>query len=184
MNTTKTTIAIASWVFLSLAACDTQDRSETPAEQDTEQDTEEVDTDITHRCESVGVYDFNMMGTGLDTFEGLTVWAAAVEPTEGPDVATVTVLLETSVQDGAFDAQCTDSLQEQYYYPSYVVVFDTDNSGNCSAEDTYFIGQFYGWNEDVVATVDPSMPLETVGDTRTWGEREFCDYYVPDAMLD
>jgi len=186
MIQSKQALLYTSCILWGLVACDSSTIDDAaPLEEPTmEPEVEPEEAVIEHRCESVGTFDFNMKGEGLADFEGLTVWASAVEPIDGPQEATVTVLLETSVQDGAFDTLCPNSLQEQYYYPSYVVVFDSDDSGDCSAGDTYYIGQFYGWNEDVTAVVDPTQPLEIVGDTRTWGDREFCEYYVPERMLD
>ena len=124
-----------------------------------------------------------MSASGLGAFEGQRVWAAAVQPEDSPHNATVTVLLQTTVQDGAFDVMCPDSLEEQYYYPSYVAVIDADGSGNCSADDQFVLGQFYGWNEDVVGVIDSTEWFESIGDTTTWGEKGFCEYYVPDALL-
>lgn len=189
MNRTVLTLMLTSWSLSFTTACDDAAQSpDAPSNVDDtgieapEESPEPLMTE--HRCVSEGIFDFHMSGTGLNDFEGSTVWAAAVEPIESTQEADVTILLESTVQEGAFDLTCPQSLQEQYRYPSYVVVFDTDNSGDCSADDQFFLGQFYGWNDDVIAELNAASELEAVGDTTTWGNRSFCDYYVPSTMLD
>jgi len=145
------------------------------------------------RCESTGVFDFRTVGVGFDKYDGHIVWAAAVQPINSPHTDTVTVLLETTIESGEFETSCQDSLEENYRYPSYAVVIDADESGDCSPEDYAAVGQFYAWNEDQEFTTEAfdgtdqaqGIPIGFVkiGDTTTWGERAFCDYYVPSELL-
>ena len=78
---------------------------------------------------------------------------------------------------------CKDSLEDSGHYPSYVLLIDADGSGNCTPEDRFVLGQFYGWNADIDATLTAEYELEKVGDRITWGEKSFCDYYVPAGLL-
>ena len=87
------------------------------------------------------------------------------------------------VVDGQFDLACEDGLEENYAYPSFTVVIDADDSGDCTPGDLAATFQGYGWADDQVFDLtegqDGWIPAEwhTVGDTASvWGET-FCAYY-------
>jgi hypothetical protein len=173
----------------SLLACDTdglRDSDSGIAAEQTDTAAVDIDTDpdpARLACASESTYDFRQRGEGLDALEGALVWVSAVQPASDPEVAGVTVLLESVISYGAFDVACPDSLEENYIYPSSAVVIDADDSGDCSAGDLIVVSQWYGWDSDMIGVVKSTSELVIIGDQTTWGGRGLCDYYVPDSLL-
>jgi hypothetical protein len=141
---------------------------------------------LTHRailCNSSGRFDFRVEGENLTDFEGKTVWASAVQPRGDVHNVSVTVLLQTFIASGAFTVSCPTCLEENFYYPSYAVFVDSDESGDCTPHDHVFVGQLYGWMENVSATFNFPSAFQEVGERTTWGSATLCNYYIPASLL-
>jgi hypothetical protein len=145
------------------------------------------------RCDGLGQLDIALSASDMGAYEGLQVWMSAVEPTSVDSQSAVPVVAafqEGEVVDGAFALSCNDSLTENYAYPSFTVVIDADDSGDCSAGDIAGTFQGYGWADDQVfdltAGQDGWVPVQwaTVGEGGlVWGE-DFCTYYFDDVALE
>ena len=158
----------------------------------------ESDSDVTDStrllCDDTGAFDFHAKGTGFDEYEGRAVWAAAFEAENNPYTDSINVLLASTITFGSYDMACPNSLTENYRYPSYAVVIDADGSGDCTPDDLAAVGQFYGWGSDQRfvahgtegqdATHGIPVTFERIGASKTWGDRTFCEVYVPTEMLD
>lgn len=140
------------------------------------------DTDNQPRCEGWKAYDLEASGSDLGDLEGATVWISAVQPENNPHKDDVTVLLEATVEDGAFSASCDSSLSYNMIYPSAAVIIDANDDGVCSDGDQLVVWQYYGWDDDQVFSMD-SGDLSTIDGDTTWGDRSVCEYYVPDDLL-
>ena len=78
--------------------------------------------------------------------------------------------------------------------PDNAVVIDADGSGDCTPDDLAAVGQFYGWGSDQRFVADGTegqdathgipVTFERIGASKTWGDRTFCEVYVPTEMLD
>ena len=134
-------------------------------------------------CNSSGYLNFDVAGENLSRFEGQTVWVSAVQPQNSPHDARVTVLLQTVITSGAFTVSCPNSLEDNFWYPSYAVFVDSDGSGDCSSDDRYFQELLYGWIYNVSATVNFLGAFQVVGNRTTWGDFSVCEYYVPANLL-
>lgn len=140
------------------------------------------DTDTLPLCEGIGTYDLEASGSDLGSLEGSTVWISAVQPDTNPHKDEVTILMEATVEDGAFSASCESSLSDNMIYPSAAVIIDANDDGICSDGDQLVVWQYYGWTGDQVYTVD-SGDLSTIAGDTTWGDRTVCEYYVPEDLL-
>lgn len=137
------------------------------------------------KCEGLGHLDFALSASNLADHDGRAVWMSAIEPT-ATDTATIPVIAafeQGEVIDGSFDLACEDSLTENFAYPSFTVVIDADDSGDCSPGDLAATFQGYGWADDQVFDLTPGqdgwLPATwlAVGDTPSfWGE-DLCTYY-------
>lgn len=144
------------------------------------------------KCEGLGHLDFALSASKLEEHEGRAVWMSAVEPSS-TDTATVPIIAafeQGEVIDGSFDLACEDSLTANFAYPSFTVVIDTDDSGDCSAADLAATFQGYGWADDQVFDLtlgqDEWVPAtwHAVGDTPSfWGE-DLCTYYFDGVRVD
>ena len=68
----------------------------------------------------------------------------------------------TTIKDGSFAFACPSSLRENYAYPSYTIVVDTDDDGRCSEADHAWQAQLYGWNAAVLAETSAETSLESI----------------------
>ena len=159
-----------------LAACDTEgklgdgeDAADIPYTHTDDDVDGEDNVEAALQCSSDGEHDFTHGATGLDDHEGLLVWASAVED------GAVSVLMQSVVTDGAFEASCADSLVENFAYPSSAIIIDADNSGNCSPDDLYFEQMLFGWDADVTLELSSPDAFQPIGDTLTWDETPICD---------
>ena len=143
------------------------------------------------KCDGTGHLDFALSASELHEHEGRAVWMSAVEPglTNSVSDAPVAVFEQGEVVDGGFALSCEDSLTENYAYPSFTVVIDADDSGDCSAGDVAATFQGYGWADDQVFDLTPGQDdwvpaiWHVVEDNPSvWGE-SFCAYYFDDVSV-
>ena len=171
-----------------LGACDLYVEPDESADPGSEEDPAAVEI-----CSRDREWTLTASGSQLVAFEGARVWVSAVEPAPLTDPAgdVAVTLLEDRVSGGGFSVACEDGLSTSYAYPSVAVIIDADGSDGCSADDVYYVGQYYGWASDLAfAFTDESVedwtgaggfygqPWPVIGETTTWGERPLCDYYV------
>ncbi|MBX7113430.1 MAG: hypothetical protein K1X64_03770 [Myxococcaceae bacterium] len=140
-------------------------------------------------CGGGHVLNFRIGGTGLSAWEGHVVRAAVNQDDwpNWPNTFGRPVLLNGSIQNGAFSLECQSSLDVNYGYPSWAVFVDVDGDGKCSGADVGAHLIFYGWNDHVEAKVDAAdlQVLSNVmppNSTNVWlpmgsTAADFCDGY-------
>ena len=148
-----------------------------------------VTTQSKEICSTDGSFDFHVWGQGLTSWEGRRVFVAAFEPStpdfglEAPGKAERRpVRMQTTIKDGSFSVACPSSLRENYAYPSYTVVIDSDDDGRCSAGDLARQAQLYGWNAAVAEDVIDNAGLETFApiagrQAPIGGDGDYCRAY-------
>lgn len=127
-------------------------------------------------CAGDGTYDVAVSATGLEEYEGATVYIAAYQ-LAGEDEPARRVLLRTAVADGAFAADCAASITTNFAYPSVAVLLDLDDDG-CNDGDPVVSHQLFGWDEDVGLTLtEPGefTPLDQSRVSVIGHEESFCE---------
>ncbi len=187
-------LVVLSTVLLGASACaadvtveeQTTNVEQTPPDETPyAEPTEEPASPYATKCDGLGHLDIALSASHLEEHEGRAVWMSAVEPawTDTSTEPAIAAFEQGEVVDGQFDLACEDGLEENYAYPSFTVVIDADDSGDCTPGDLAATFQGYGWADDQVFDLtegqDGWIPAEwhTVGDTASvWGET-FCAYY-------
>lgn len=146
-------------------------------------------------CVEGGDFAFALEASGLERHEGRAVTIVVMEPTGDPGLADDPVVqLHPEVVDGSFAGGCPSALSMAANYPSWAVVIDADDDGQCSDGDLAFSLQLFGWATDQIYTIDGDtvlshdsrppweitqdawLPVSSIGEV--WGTT-FCDYYAP-----
>ena len=141
-------------------------------------------------CASGKEWTLSLDASGLDAWNGRAIWVSAVEPAQDDvsTVHTVAARLEATISYGEASVSCVKGLTTNMWYPSAAIVVDADGDGACSAGDVQQSIQYYGWNSDLLYTIngdsfsEESFEIGTfwtpVSDTpATWDGAAFCSYY-------